>query len=65
MLARVRTPSHRSERERERKKGWEREKRGREIRVIKRERERERCRICPEFLSLFLKGMTGALAPFI
>ncbi len=31
-------------------------------REIKRERERERER-CPEFL--FLKGMTGALAPFI
>ena len=27
-------------------------------------RERERCRICPELLFLFLKGMTGALAPF-
>jgi hypothetical protein len=25
---------------------------------------RERCRICPELLFLFLKGMTGALAPF-
>ncbi len=62
MLARVRTPSHRSERERERK--GEREKKREGDRVIKRERERERCRICPEFLSLFLKGMTGALAPF-
>ncbi len=30
----------------------------------KRERERERCRICPELLFLFLKGMMGALAPF-
>jgi hypothetical protein len=29
-----------------------------------RQRERERCRICPELLFLFLKGMTGALAPF-
>ncbi len=31
-----------------------------------REREggRERCRICPELLFLFLKGMAGALAPF-
>ncbi len=28
------------------------------------ERGRERCRICPELLFLFLKGMTGALAPF-
>ncbi len=28
------------------------------------EGERERCRICLEFLFLFLKGMTGALAPF-
>jgi hypothetical protein len=27
-----------------------------------RKREGERCRICPELL--FLKGMTGALAPF-
>ncbi len=26
-------------------------------------REKERCRLCPE-LFLFLKGMTGALAPF-
>ncbi len=30
----------------------------------KRNREREICRICPELLFLFLKGMTGALAPF-
>jgi hypothetical protein len=29
-----------------------------------RERERERCRICPELLFLFLKGMTGDQAPF-
>ncbi len=29
-----------------------------------RERKRERGRICPELLFLFLKGMTGALAPF-
>jgi hypothetical protein len=28
------------------------------------ERGRERCRICPELLFLFLKGITGALAPF-
>jgi hypothetical protein len=28
-----------------------------------REREIEKC-ICPELLFLFLKGMTGALAPF-
>jgi hypothetical protein len=51
-------PLHQSEREREK----ERESvcdRDRE-----RERERERCRICPELLFLFLKGMTGALAPF-
>ena len=27
-------------------------------------RERERCRICPELLFVFLKGMTGALATF-
>ncbi len=54
MLARVhkdreRTPSS-PVREKEREK--------------ERKRERERCRICPEFLLLFLKGMTGALAPF-
>jgi hypothetical protein len=54
MLARVRTPSHRSEREREKKK-----REG--DRVIKMERERERCRICPEFLSLFLKGTISCL----
>jgi hypothetical protein len=53
MLARVRTPSSpvresESERERERE----------------RKKERERCRICPELLFLFSKGMTGALAPF-
>jgi hypothetical protein len=48
MLARVRTPcSPVRERARERKK----------------ERERERCIICPELLILFLKGMTGTLAP--
>jgi hypothetical protein len=29
-----------------------------------RERERERCRMCPEMLFLFFKGMMGALAPF-
>ncbi len=29
-----------------------------------REKESERCRICPELLFLFLKGMTGALAPY-
>ncbi len=28
------------------------------------ERERERFRTCPELSFLFLKGMTGALAPF-
>jgi hypothetical protein len=51
MLARVRTPSspvRESESERERE----------------RKKERERCRICPELLFLFLKGMTGALATF-
>ncbi len=50
MLARVRTPSSL-------------------VREGEREREREkegggRCRICPELLFLFLKGMMGALAPF-
>ncbi len=44
--------------------------REREVKERERERERERgrerekCRICPELLFLFLKGMTGALAPF-
>ncbi len=33
------------------------------VRERDKERERERCRICPELL-FFLKGMTGALAPF-
>jgi len=50
------------EREREREKERERERereRGRE-----REKESERCKICPELLFLFLKGMTGALAPY-
>jgi hypothetical protein len=28
------------------------------------ERKKEKCRICPELLFLFLKGMKGALAPF-
>ncbi len=48
------------EREREKERGRERG-RGREK---KKEGEGERCRICPDFLILFLKGMTGALAPF-
>ncbi len=39
----------------------QRERRERER---EREGERERCRICPELLFLFLKGMTSALAPF-
>ncbi len=34
------------------------------VRERKREKEGERCRIWPELLFLFLKGMTGALAPF-
>ncbi len=44
----------------------EKEKEKERERKIKREteKERERCRICPELLFLFLKGMTGALAPF-
>ncbi len=33
--------------------------------VRERKKEREICRICPELLFLFIKGMTGALAPFI
>jgi len=48
----------RRERERERESEIKRKK------DKERKRERERCRICPELLSLFLKGMTGALAPF-
>jgi hypothetical protein len=28
-----------------------------------RQRKRERCRLCSEVLFIFLKGMTGALAP--
>jgi hypothetical protein len=55
-------PLDQSERERERKREGDREKEsGREG---GRERERERCRICPELLLLFLKGMMGDLAPF-
>jgi hypothetical protein len=61
MLARVRTPSSPvRERERERERASEREREREKERV----RERERCRIYPELLFLFLKGMTGALAPF-
>ncbi len=53
MLARVRTPSSPVRKiEKERDKEREREKEG------------ERCRICSALLFLFLKGMTGALAPF-
>jgi hypothetical protein len=49
MLPRVFTPSLPvRERERKRNEG----------------REGERCRICPELSFLFLKEMTGALAPF-
>jgi hypothetical protein len=44
------------QRERDKKRERERKK--------EKERERERCRIGPELLFLFLKGMTGALAPF-
>jgi hypothetical protein len=60
---RVRTPSpYKSEREKEgeRERGREREKEGGRERKREGEREREKC---PE-LFLFLKGMTGALAPF-
>ncbi len=58
-------PLHRSEREREKERDREREgerERKRE-REREKDRERERCRICLE-LFLFLKRMTGALAPF-
>ncbi len=61
-----------SEREREREikkeRGRERKREGERKREKESERkkegERERCRICPELLFLFLKGMMGALAPF-
>ncbi len=53
MLVRVYTPSSLEKRKRERKREREKE------RKRERERERERKR---EYL--FLKGMTGALAPF-
>ncbi len=55
MLARVRIPSS-LVRERDKEREGERER--------EREKEggRERCRICPELLLLFLKGMMGALA---
>ncbi len=61
----MRTPSSPvREREREREKKREKE------REIERERERKRESgkegeiICPKLLVLFLKGMSGALAPF-
>ncbi len=57
MLART-LFTRQKERERETDGGRERE------REKERGRERESCRICPELLFLFLKGMTGALAPF-
>ncbi len=57
-LSMVRTLEREKERNRERKKEGERE------REKVRKRGRERCRICPELLFLFLKGMMGALAPF-
>jgi hypothetical protein len=74
MLARVRKPSSPvRERKGERDKEVENEKEGereRDKEVVnekegERERERERCRICPDWLFLFLKGMTGALAPLV
>ncbi len=46
-----------------RKRKREREKEGEREGEGEGERERKRCRICPEIF-LFLKGMTGALAPF-
>jgi hypothetical protein len=52
------------ERERERQREKERDRERKREQERERERERERCRICPELLFLFLKGMTGALAPF-
>jgi hypothetical protein len=52
------------EREREREGDRKREGERKEERERGREGERERCRICPELLFLFFKGMMGALAPF-
>jgi hypothetical protein len=46
--------------EREIKRGSGRKRKGER----ERGRERERCRICPELLFLFLKGMMGALVPY-
>ncbi len=63
MLARVST-LHRSQREGERKGEGERKREGEREWERGSERERERCRICPEMLFLFLKGMTGAMVPF-
>jgi hypothetical protein len=59
MLARVCTTSS-AVRERERESEKERKRK----RERERERERERCRMFPESLFSFLKGMTGDLAPF-
>ncbi len=55
---------HRTERKRERERKREGERESGRDREKEGGRERESCRICPELLSLFLKGMTGALAPF-
>jgi len=63
MLSRVRTPCS-PVREREGERGREREKDREGGRERKIEREVERCRICPELLFLFLKGMMSTLAPF-
>ncbi len=53
MLARICTPSSLV---RERERGRETKREG--------EKEGERCRVRPELLFLFLKGMVCALAPF-
>ncbi len=48
------------ERERVRKREGGRERDRERVR----KRGRERCKICPDLLFLYIKGMTGALAPF-
>ncbi len=64
------SPVREREQKREREEWRERESEKQGEREMEMERwrdgemERGRCRICPELLILFLKGMTGALAPF-
>ncbi len=46
--------------QRERERARERKRERDRQREKERKREKERCRICPELLFSFLKGMTGA-----